>query len=75
MKSRSTDVPEGPQDHCQLPAEWQTAIDSCLEFRRVHRGVSSSTLKDDRRLLGQFAQHMSPPGLPGRPPASIVERH
>lgn len=66
-----TDVPDGPQDHRPLPAEWQEAIDSFLEFRRAHRGVSSSTLRHDRSLLGQFAEHMSPPGLPVRPPGTI----
>jgi integrase/recombinase XerD len=75
MNSQSTDVPEGPQDHSPLPTEWQEAIDSFLEFRRVHRGVSSSTLTEQRRFLRQFAEQVSPPGAAVRPPGAIDAGH
>lgn len=54
-------APEGPQDHRPLPTEWQKTIDSFLEFRRVHRGVSAGTLTRYRGLLLPFARHVSPP--------------
>jgi integrase/recombinase XerD len=81
MKSQSTEVPqvpEVPQLHRPLPTEWQEAIDSFLEFRRVHRGVSTSTLRGYRTLLRQFAEHLSPPGasvlLPGAIEACHIDR-
>lgn len=68
MKTRSTDAPHGPQGHRrQLPLEWQQTIDSFLEFRRIHRGVSDSTLEHYRAFLRQFAEHVSPASAPARP--------
>lgn len=74
MKSQSTDLPD-PQDPPPLPTEWQEAIDSCLEFSRVHRGVSSSTLSHYRTVLRQFAEQLSPPGSSVQPPGAIEACH
>lgn len=75
MKTRSTDASQGSQDHRDAtPPDWQQAIDSFLEFRRVHRGVSDSTLDNYRAFLRQFAEHVSPAGGPVRPD-EIEPRH
>jgi len=44
-----------------LPAEWKRTIDAFLDFQRVHRGVSSSLIRQHRRLLAAFVRHVSPP--------------
>ena len=75
MKRRPTDEFQGSQNHSGAPPpDWQQAIDSFLEFRRVHRGVSDSTLDHYRARLRQFAEHVSPAGTLVRPD-EIEARH
>jgi site-specific recombinase XerC len=56
----TTGIPDGTADLRTLPAQWQQVIDSFLEFRRVHRGVSDGTLEHYRMFLREFSQHVLP---------------
>ncbi|MBX7114354.1 MAG: tyrosine-type recombinase/integrase [Myxococcaceae bacterium] len=69
MKKQPTDAPEAPEPR-PLSPEWRQTVDSFLEFRRVHRGVSDSTLDHYRAFLPKFAGHVSPAG-----PGEIEARH
>jgi site-specific recombinase XerD len=71
MKKQPTDVPGAPERR-PLPPEWQQTVDSFLEFRRVHRGVSDSTLDHYRAFLRQFARHVSP-ACPGEVEARHID--
>lgn len=74
-KTRSTGTSEGSQGRQRaLPPEWEQAIDSLLEFRRVHRGVSDATLGNSRAFMHRFAEHVSPVGAAVRP-EEIEPRH
>lgn len=72
MKTRSTDALEEPRHGRGTLPEWQQAIDSFLEFYRVHRGVVDSTLDRYRTILCQFAEYCSLAGVPVRPDAIEV---